>query len=72
MDFTAGILLGRTTLEGLHCGVPGYVYDIDTSGNIRDIQLIYPNTSLEKLSDSAHVTTQHIELYKKIIDENNL
>ena len=72
VDFTAGILLGRTTLEGLHCGVPGYVYDIDTSGNIKDIQLIYPNTSLEKVSDSTYVVHQHIELYKKIINENNL
>lgn len=72
MDFTAGILLGRTTLEGLHCGVPGYVYSINTSGNINNIELIYPDTPLVYLSDSTYVVNEHIELYKKIINENNL
>jgi hypothetical protein len=37
VDFTAGILLGRTTLEGLCCGVPGYVYYINKNGNDRNL-----------------------------------
>jgi hypothetical protein len=32
---TAGILLGRTTIEGWLCGKPGWIYDVDGSGNIR-------------------------------------
>lgn len=66
MDFTAGILLGRTTLEGICCGIPGYVYIIDTQGNIQDIQIVHPG-ELENLCDSDFVISKHIELYNKII-----
>ena len=38
MHFTAGILLGRTTLEGWCCDVPGYMYLIDIHGNILSIE----------------------------------
>jgi len=72
MDFTAGILLGRTTLEGLHCNVPGYIYDIDTQGNIKDINIIYPDTPLVNLSDSRYVVQEHIKLYTRVLNENNL
>lgn len=73
MDFTAGILLGRTTLEGLHCNIPGYVYNIDIYGNITDIELLYPeDNKFLKLSDSKFVVQNHIELYKKVINENHL
>jgi len=33
-DETAGILLGRTTIEGWMCGKKGWIYDVDSSGNI--------------------------------------
>lgn len=72
MDFTAGILLGRTTLEGLHCNVPGYIYNIDEYGEITDIQLMHPEENFVKLSDSKNVVQEHIKLYKKIINENIL
>lgn len=73
MDFTAGILLGRTTLEGLHCNVPGYIYNIDTKGNITNIELLYPeNNEFLNLSDSKLVVQNHIKLYTKIIYENNI
>lgn len=68
MDFTAGILLGRTTLEGICCGIPGYVYLIDTQGNIQNIQLVHPG-ELENLCDSETVIAQHIELYNKVIQD---
>ena len=42
-NFTAGIWLGRTTIEGLLCGVPGYVYDVDMEGNVLDVDLVYPD-----------------------------
>ncbi len=31
---TAGILLGRTTIEGWLCGKPGWIYNVDESGYI--------------------------------------
>jgi hypothetical protein len=31
---TAGILLGRTTIEGWMCGKPGWIYNIDPFGNV--------------------------------------
>ena len=33
-DETAGILLGRTTIEGWMCGKGGWIYDVDSNGNI--------------------------------------
>lgn len=67
MHFTAGILLGRTTLEGWCCGVPGYMYIIDIHGNIQSIETIAPDY-IKKLCDSKYVANQHIQLYKSIID----
>jgi hypothetical protein len=65
IDFTAGILLGRTTLEGLCCDIPGYVYYIDKNGVITGIDLIEPNNIQQ--FDSKYVVKQHIELYNKIL-----
>ena len=31
---TAGILLGRTTIEGWMCGKPGWIYQVDSNGTI--------------------------------------
>ena len=31
---TAGILLGRTTIEGWLCGKPGWIYSVEDSGHI--------------------------------------
>lgn len=66
MDFTAGILLGRTTLEGWCCGVPGYMYLIDINGNIIGID-VEKLENIEELCDSKNVAKQHIELYNRII-----
>lgn len=66
MDFTAGILLGRTTLEGWCCGVPGYMYLINIDGSILNIEVKKPD-NIEELCDSKNVAKQHIELYNKII-----
>ena len=35
-NVTAGILLGRTTIEGYLCGKPGWIYYVDKEGNIKD------------------------------------
>jgi hypothetical protein len=63
MDFTAGILLGRTTLEGWCCDVPGYMYIIDIHGNILDIETTAPD-NIKTLCDSKNVAHQHLILYK--------
>lgn len=39
---TAGIVLGRTTLEGWACGKPGWIYDVDLTGRIRGLGLHAP------------------------------
>jgi hypothetical protein len=62
MHFTAGILLGRTTLEGWCCDVPGYMYIIDINGNILDIKTTAPD-NIKTLCDSKNVTQQHLILY---------
>lgn len=69
VDFTGGILLGRTTLEGLCCNIPGYIYQIDTQGTILDIKLQLPE-GLDQLCDSTHVRQQHMELYHKLLKYN--
>ena len=66
MDFTSGILLGRTTLEGWCCDVPGYMYIIDINGNILDIETTAPD-NIKTLCDSKNVAEQHINLYQTII-----
>jgi len=38
-DVTAGILLGRTTIEGYLCGKPGWIYYVDKEGNVKDKEL---------------------------------
>ena len=49
-DVTAGILLGRTTIESWLCGKPAYIYDIDKHGNIKNITLHNPTNDLEKFN----------------------
>ena len=68
MNFTAGILLGRTTLEGWSCDIPGYMYIIDIHGNILSIETDMPN-DVKQLCNSTYVAEQHINLYKKILNE---
>jgi glycosyltransferase involved in cell wall biosynthesis len=38
-DETAGIMLGRSTIEGWACGKKGWIYDVDLSGDIRSFAL---------------------------------
>lgn len=68
MHFTAGILLGRTTLEGWSCDIPGYMYIIDINGDILNIETDMPD-NIKRLCNSTYVAEQHINLYKKILNE---
>ena len=63
-DETAGILLGRTTIEGWACGKPGWIYDIDLQGNIRSRELHQPPEDISRF-DSVNVVNQIEELYKQ-------
>ena len=49
---TSGILMGRTTIEGWMCGKPGWIYNIDSTGNILNKQLHQPPDEIEKFNRS--------------------
>jgi len=50
---TAGILLGRTTIEGWLCGRPGIIYDINGSGEIQSKTLYEPPKDINKFSSKT-------------------
>lgn len=45
---TAGVQLGRTTIEGWMCGKPGWIYNVDSNGDINSIEKHEPPKDLEK------------------------
>lgn len=45
---TAGIQLGRTTIEGWMCGKPGWIYTVDSGGRIEKKELFNPPNDIEK------------------------
>jgi hypothetical protein len=67
-DETAGILLGRTTIEGWACGKPGWIYDINLDGSIRSFDLHPPPLDMQKF-DSRFVAQQLLKLYEEAIAE---
>ncbi len=62
---TAGILLGRTTIEGWLCGKSGWIYDVDNKGNILNKTLHKIPDNLEKFF-AANVAKKVKELYINI------
>jgi len=66
-DTTAGILLGRTTIEGWMCGKPGWIYDVDSNGNMKNKTLYNPPIDIEKFH-SINVSKQIKTEYEKIIN----
>ncbi len=58
---TAGILLGRTTIEGWLCGKSGWIYNVDDNGNILSKSINEPPEDLEKF--------YYLEVAKKIKEE---
>jgi glycosyltransferase involved in cell wall biosynthesis len=64
---TAGILLGRTTIEGWMSGKPGWIYDINSLGKILSKELHQPPSNIEKFH-SINVVKQIKEEYIKIIN----
>jgi glycosyltransferase involved in cell wall biosynthesis len=66
-DETAGILLGRTTIESWLCGKPAWIYDVDDQGNISNKTLHQVPEDIDKFK-SDNVASITIEKYKEILD----
>ena len=64
---TAGILLGRTTIEGWMCGKPGWIYNVDSSGNIINKEFFEVPNDLEKFK-SSNVTSKIKTEYLNILN----
>jgi hypothetical protein len=61
---TAGILLGRTTIEGWMCNKPGWIYDVDKFGNILSKKLHLIPSDIDKFKSSNVCKTIKIEYLK--------
>ena len=65
---TAGILLGRTTIEGWMCGKPGWIYNVDESGKILNKERIDIPIDVNKFN-SIEVAKKIKEEYIKILND---
>ena len=61
---TAGIYIGRTTIEGWMCGKPGIVYDVDEQGNIKQVEEISVPDDLSSFTIDT-MTDQVLKVYKE-------
>ncbi len=67
-DETAGVLMGRTTIEGWACGKPGWIYNIDLNGNILSRKLTkVPEPEVMEHFKSSHVAKEMENLYHALI-----
>jgi GT2 family glycosyltransferase/glycosyltransferase involved in cell wall biosynthesis len=69
-DETAGILLGRTTIEGWMCGKAGWIYDVDSYGNILSKTFHEVPSDINKF-DNKTVTKQIISEYLNAINQED-
>jgi glycosyltransferase involved in cell wall biosynthesis len=65
---TAGILLGRTTIEGWMCNKPGWIYNINESGEILNKERFDIPKDINKF-DSKEVAKKIKEEYIKILND---
>lgn len=65
-DETAGILLGRTTIEGWLCGKKGWIYDVNSTGDIISKTLHEVPSDLDRFKSDV-VVKQIIDIYKTLI-----
>ena len=65
---TAGILLGRTTIEGWLCGKPGLIYDIDVFGGVKSFAIHMPPKDVEKTYDIKNICTRIEAEYKSAME----
>ena len=66
-DETAGILLGRTTIEGWMCGKKGWIYDVDSYGSILSKKLHDIPEDIDKFK-SNNVVKEIKQQYELIIE----
>jgi hypothetical protein len=64
---TAGILLGRTTIEGWMCGKPGWIYNVDSNGEILEKKFHEVPEDISKYYSSNVVYETHL-MYQEIIN----
>ena len=65
-DETAGILLGRTTIEGWMCGKGGWIYDVDSNGNIINKTFYEVPSDLNKFKSDG-VANMIMNVYKSVL-----
>lgn len=63
-DETAGIMLGRTTIEGWACGKPGWIYRIGLDGNIQSRELHQPPADMSRF-DIRAAADRTMEIYQE-------
>jgi glycosyltransferase involved in cell wall biosynthesis len=63
---TAGILLGRTTIEGWMCGKSGWIYNVNDKGDILEKKFYEPPSDIENFY-SSNVSKQIKLEYEKIL-----
>ena len=63
---TAGILLGRTTIEGWLCGRDGWIYDVDASGTINGVTLNSVPSDVNKFY-SENIINKILATYEEIL-----
>lgn len=63
---TAGIQLGRTTIEGWMCGKPSWIYKVDSEGKILTKELHQVPNDIEKY-DSQNVANQIKQIYINLL-----
>jgi glycosyltransferase involved in cell wall biosynthesis len=65
---TAGILLGRTTIEGWLCGKPGWIYNVDENGYILNKEKHDVPDDVKKF-DGLEIAKKIKEEYIKILND---
>jgi pyruvyltransferase len=74
---TAGILLGRTTIESWMCGKPSWIYQVDDKGNILSKERTLPPSDINKFYSSEvakkikSIYIDSLNEWENLIDEKD-
>lgn len=66
VDYTAGVQLGRSSIEGWLCGKPAIIFDIDSTGHINDIKIMEVPDDLS-IFDSAKIAEKVETFYDRCL-----